>query len=140
MRKNYSTEQLDAIVADKLLFKAATKDVAEKHGFSRAFVDCTVATYKNVAARDWEKIRFMLDGGQMQMKTVEWAAEKCGVTVPEDLYAPKPEPESVDEGQTMFPEFIKLDRGTSKTVWALIDALEKCALECGRLADQLQRR
>lgn len=141
MRKNYSTEQLDAIVADKLLFKAATKDVAEKHGFSRAFVDCTVATYRNVAEGNWEKIRFMLDGGQMQMKTVEWAAEKCGVTVPADLYEPKPEPEPETlEGQTMFPEFIKLDRGTSKTVWALIDALEKCALECGRLADQLQRR
>lgn len=43
MRKNYTTEQLDAIVADKLLFKLGTKEISEKHGFSRAFIDATVA-------------------------------------------------------------------------------------------------
>ena len=91
MRKKYTNEQLDAIVADKLLFKLGTKETAEKHGFSRAFVDATVATYRHVASGNWEKIRFMLDGNQMQMKTVEWAAAKCGVSVPEAFYAPMEE-------------------------------------------------
>ena len=137
MKKNYTTEQLDAIVADKLLFKLGTKECAEKHGFSRAFVDATVATYKHVASGNWEKIRFMIDGGQMQMKTVEWAAAKCGVSVPESFYQTEQKEEL--EGQACLPEFVKLDKATSKTIWALIDALEKNAMECARLADAMQR-
>lgn len=142
MKKNYTTDQLDAIVADKLLFKLGTKECAEKHGFSRAFVDATVATYKHVAAGNWDKIRFMMDGGQMQLKTVEWAAAKCGVTVPESFYPTeqKTEEEKPLDGQLTFPEFIRIDKATNKTIWALIDALEKNAMECGRLADAILKR
>ena len=99
MRKNYTTDQLDAIVADKLLFKLGTKEISEKHGFSRAFIDATVATYKNVAAGNWDKIQFMLDGQQMKLKTVEWAAAKCGVEVPASFY-PKAEPPAEPPAET----------------------------------------
>lgn len=143
MRKNYTTDQLDAIVADKLLFKLGTKEISEKHGFSRAFVDATVATYKNVAAGNWDKIQFMLDGGQMRLETAEWAAAKCGVEVPESFYQ-KPEPvEKTDklpeqlEGQTKLPDFdsvsIKFSQSANNTLHALIDALERNANESAQL-------
>lgn len=132
MRKNYTTEQLDAIVADKLLFKLGTKEVSEKHGFSRAFVDATCATYRHVAAGNWDKIKFMLDGQQMQLRTVEWAAAKCGVEVPESFYAPKAEPvgktDTLNE-QTKLPNFdditIKFGNSANNTLHALIDAINK---------------
>lgn len=142
MKKNIPIETLDAIVADKMFFKLNTKETAEKHGLSRAFVDATVATYKRVAAGDWEKIQFMLDGAQMQLKTVEWAAAKCGVKVPESFYAPKeePKPEPVTEqleGQTKLPEFneisLQFSKGANNTLHALIDALEKNANETAQL-------
>lgn len=138
MRKKYTTEQLDAIVADKLLFKLGTKEISEKHGFSRAFVDATVATYKNVAAGNWDKIQFMLDGQQMKLKTVEWAAAKCGVEVPASFY-PKAEPPAE---QTKLDEFgkpaeqgttLKFGTGANNTLHALIDALKKNAEESAQL-------
>lgn len=129
MRKNYTTEQLDAIVADKLLFKLGTKEISEKHGFSRAFVDATVATYKNVAAGNWEKIQFMLDGQQMKLKTVEWAAAKCGVEVPASFY-PKAEPPAEPSAETYQvgkKDGTKVDfgSGANNTLHALIDAINK---------------
>lgn len=129
MRKNYTTEQLDAIVADKLLFKLGTKEISEKHGFSRAFVDATVATYKNVAAGNWDKIQFMLDGQQMKMKTVEWAAAKCGVEVPASFY-PKAEPPAEPPTETYQvgkKDGTKVDfgSGANNTLHALIDAINK---------------
>lgn len=129
MRKNYTTEQLDAIVADKLLFKLGTKEISEKHGFSRAFVDATVATYKNVAAGNWDKIQFMLDGQQMKLKTVEWAAAKCGVEVPASFY-PKAEPPAEPPAETYQvgkKDGTKVDFGSSanNTLHALIDAINK---------------
>ena len=129
MRKNYTTEQLDAIVADKLLFKLGTKEISEKHGFSRAFVDATVATYKNVAAGNWDKIQFMLDGQQMKMKTVEWAAAKCAVEVPASFY-PKAEPPAEPPSETYQvgkKDGTKVDfgSGANNTLHALIDAINK---------------
>lgn len=129
MRKNYTTEQLDAIVADKLLFKLGTKEISEKHGFSRAFVDATVATYKNVAAGNWDKIQFMLDGQQMKLKTVEWAAAKCGVEVPASFY-PKAEPPAEPPAETYQvgkKDGTKVDfgNGANNTLHALIDAINK---------------
>lgn len=129
MRKNYTTEQIDAIVADKLLFKLGTKEISEKHGFSRAFVDATVATYKNVAAGNWDKIQFMLDGQQMKLKTVEWAAAKCGVEVPASFY-PKAEPPAEPPAETYQvgkKDGTKVDfgNGANNTLHALIDAINK---------------
>lgn len=62
MRRNFSEETLEKIVADKMLFHLTSKETAERHGFSRAFVDATVAAYKAVSAGEWEKVKFMLDG------------------------------------------------------------------------------
>lgn len=129
MKKKYTTEQLDAIVADKLLFKLGTKEISEKHGFSRAFVDATVATYKNVAAGNWDKIQFMLDGQQMKLKTVEWAAAKCGVEVPASFY-PKAEPPAEPPAETYQvgkKDGTKVDfgSGANNTLHALIDAINK---------------
>ena len=129
MRKNYTTEQLDAIVADKLLFKLGTKEISEKHGFSRAFVDATVATYKNVAAGNWDKIQFMLDGQQMKLKTVEWAAAKCGVEVPASFY-PKAEPPAEPPSETYQVgkkdgTNVDFGSGANNTLHALIDAINK---------------
>ena len=137
MRKNYTNEQLDAIVADKLLFKLSTKEVSEKRGFSRAFIDATCATYRHVAAGNWDKIRFMLDGNQMQLKTVEWAAAKCGVTIPESFYAPteeaKPEEKKPLQAKKVDGTFINFGTGANNTLHALIDALNKNANEAAQL-------
>ena len=137
MRKKYTNEQLDAIVADKLLFKLNTKETAEKHGFSRAFVDVTCATYRHVAAGNWDKIRFMLDGNQMQMKTVEWAAAKCGVTIPESFYQteePKPAPEKEQlKACKKDGVFVNFGNSANNTLHALIDALNKNTTEAAQL-------
>ena len=136
MRKKYTNEQLDAIVADKLLFKLSTMETAAKHGFSKAFVDATVATYRHVSAGTWEKIRFMLDGNQMQLKTVEWAAAKCGVTIPESFYVPKPETKPVLQPiieQTDKTVGLAMTDSTNRTFHALIDALKSNANEAAQL-------
>lgn len=137
MKKKIPIETLDAIVADKLFFKLGAKEIAEKHGLSRAFVDATVATYKNVAAGNWEKIQFMLDGGQMRLETAEWAAKKCGVEVPETFYAPKADQFGNSEQQTKIPDFdditIKFGNSANNTLHALIDALNKNAEESEQL-------
>ena len=135
MRKNYTTEQLDAIVADKLLFGLPTKEISEKRGFSRAFIDATVATYRHVRDGNWDKIRFMLDGAQMQLKTVEWAAAKCGVDVPASFYAPEQEDESQIIPQTEEAKSIGLvmTDATNRTFHALIDALKVNANEAAQL-------
>lgn len=136
MRKNYTNEQLDAIVADKLLFKLSTKEVSEKRGFSRAFIDATCATYRHVAAGNWDKIKFMLDGNQMQLKTVEWAAAKCGVDVPASFYEPTEEPKeapAVDQPEGGKKSALYLTDATNRTFHALIDALNKNANEAAQL-------
>lgn len=138
MRKNYTTEQLDAIVADKLLFKLGTKEISEKHGFSRAFVDATVATYKNVAAGNWDKIQFMLDGQQMKLKTVEWAAAKCGVTVPDSFYMTEPvgKTEQLKEEYKAAKKdgtFVNFGNSANNTLHALIDAINKNSEESAQL-------
>ena len=141
MKKNIPIETLDAIVADKLFFRAKTEDIATKYNLSRAFVDATVATFKNVSAGNWDKIKFMLDGGQMRLETAEWAAAKCGVEVPEMFYQkpePKPEPKTEQlEGQTKLPDFdsvsIKFSNSANNTLHALINALEKNANESAQL-------
>ena len=133
MRKNYTNEMLDNIVADKLFFKLGTKEISEKTGFSRAFIDATVATYRRVSEGDWEKVAFMLSGAQMQLRVVEWAAAKCGITVPESFY-PKAEPpaeppaEPKDETyQVGKKDGTKVDfgNGANNTLHALIDAINK---------------
>lgn len=145
MKKIIPNETLDAIVADKLFFKLGTKEIGEKYGLSRAFVDATVATYKNVAGGNWEKIQFMLEGCQMRLETVEWAAQKCGVEVPESFYAPNPETKPVLQpldGQTRLDEFgkkidgdmvIRFGTSANNTLHALIDALNRNADEAAQL-------
>lgn len=145
MRRNFSDETLEKIVADKMLFHLTSKETAERHGFSRAFVDATVAAYKAVSAGEWEKVRFMLDGAQCNIKTVEWAAKKCGVMVPESFYVPKEEPKPVLQpldGQTRLDEFgkkidgdmvIKFGTSANNTLHALIDALNRNADEAAQL-------
>lgn len=140
MKKNISEQTLDAILADKLLFKIPTKDICEKYSLSHSFVNCAVATYKAVGAADWGKIVFMLNGKQMTMNMVEWAAKKVGVSVPESLYAPKEEPKVEEpqlDGQTTFPEFneiqLQFSKGANNTIHALIDALNKNTAEVTQL-------
>lgn len=140
MKKNIPNETLDAIVADKLFFKAKTEDIANKYNLSRAFVDATVATYKNVSAGNWDKIKFMLDGGQMRLETAEWAAAKCGIEVPETFYKPVGKTDQLPEqleGQTKLPDFdsvsIKFSNSANNTLHALIDALERNANESAQL-------
>lgn len=140
MKKKIPNETLDAIVADKLFFKAKTEDIANKYNLSRAFVDATVATYKNVSAGNWDKIQFMLDGGQMRLETAEWAAAKCGIEVPEMFYKPVGKTDQLPEqleGQTKLPDFdsvsIKFSNSANNTLHALINALEKNANESAQL-------
>lgn len=145
MRRNFSEETLEKIVADKMLFNLSSKETAERHGFSRAFVDATVAAYKAVSAGEWEKVKFMLDGAQCNIKTVEWAAKKCGVSVPESFYVPKEESKPVLQpldGQTRLDEFgkkidgdtvIKFGSSANNTLHALIDALNRNADEAAQL-------
>ena len=141
MKRNFSEETLEKIVADKMLFNLSSKETAERHGFSRAFVDATVAAYKAVSAVEWEKVRFMLDGAQCNIKTVEWAAKKCGVSVPDSFYAPKEEPKPEVpkqlEEQTKLPDFdsvsIRFSTGANNTLHALIDALNRNADEAAQL-------
>lgn len=145
MKRNFSDETLEKIVADKMLFHLTSKETAERHGFSRAFVDATVAAYKAVSAGEWEKVRFMLDGAQCNIKTVEWAAKKCGVSVPDSFYTPKEEPKPVLQpldGQTRLEEFgkkidgdtvIKFGTSANNTLHALIDALNRNADEAAQL-------
>lgn len=148
MKKNVPVETLDAIVADKLFFKARTEDVAAKYNLSRSFVSAAVMAYKEVKAGNWEHIKFMLDGAQCQIKTVEWAADRCGVKVPDSFYAPKeePKPEFKPEtnpvlqplaGQTSLPEFneicLQFSKGANNTIHALIDALNRNADETAQL-------
>lgn len=140
MKRNIPEETLDAILTDKMFFKMKTNEVAEKHGLSRAFVNATCTTFSRVQEGRWDEVKFMLEGGQMTMKTVEWAAKRCGVQIPVfQKEEPKTEEEKPLDGQLTFPEFIKLDKTTCKTIWALIDALEKNAMECGRLADAMRK-
>ena len=82
----------------------------------------------------------MLDGNQMQLKTVEWAAAKCGVTIPESFYEPKPETKPVLQplyGQTELDEFksigLVMTDATNRTFHALIDALKVNANEAAQL-------
>jgi hypothetical protein len=148
LKKNIPDSVLESIVVDKLFFGAKTEDICKKNNLSRAFVNATVAAYKAVEAGDWEKVSFMLDGAQCNIKTVEWAAGRIGVTVPESFYQPKEEPkheapaEPVGkteqlEGQTKLPDFdsvsIRFSTGANNTLHALIDALNRNADEAAQL-------
>lgn len=148
MKKNVSEETLEKIIADKLFFKVKTEDIAAKYNLSRSFVSAAVAAYKDVEAGNWEHIKFMLDGAQCNLKVVEWAAGRLGVSVPYSVIAPKPEakPENPSEqfgnseqlaGQTKLPDFdsvsIKFSNSANNTLHALIDALERNANESAQL-------
>ena len=145
MKKNIPDSVLESIVVDKLFFGAKTEDICKKHNLSRAFVNATVAAYKSVEAGDWEKVSFMLDGAQCNIKTVEWAAGRIGVTVPDSFYEPKPETKPVLQpldGQTRLDEFgkkidgdmvIKFGTSANNTLHALIDALNRNADEAAQL-------
>lgn len=141
MKKNIPESVLESIVVDKLFFGAKTEDICKKNKLSRAFVNATVAAYKAVEAGDWEKVSFMLDGAQCNIKTVEWAAGRIGVMVPESFYQPKeePKPETPEqlEGQTKLPDFdsvsIRFSTGANNTLHALIDALNRNADEAAQL-------
>ena len=141
MRKNVSEETLESIVVEKLFFGAKTEDVAAKFNLSKSFVSAAVAAYKDVESGNWEHIKFMVDGAQCNMKVVEWAAGRIGVTVPESFYQkPEPKPEPKPEqltGQTKLPDFdsvsIKFSNSANNTLHALIDALERNANESAQL-------
>ena len=148
MRKNVSEETLESIVVEKLFFGAKTEDVAAKFNLSKSFVSAAVAAYKDVESGNWEHIKFMVDGAQCNMKVVEWAAGRLGVSVPYSFIAPKPEakPEKPSEqfgnseqlaGQTKLPDFdsvsIKFSNSANNTLHALIDALERNANESAQL-------
>lgn len=137
MRKNVSEETLESIVVEKLFFGAKTEDVAAKFNLSKSFVSAAVAAYKDVESGNWEHIKFMVDGAQCNMKVVEWAAGRIGVTVPESFYQkPEPKPEQL-AGQTKLPDFdsvsIKFSNSANNTLHALINALEKNANEAAQL-------
>lgn len=148
MRKNIPDQVLESIVVDKLFFGLKTDEICAKQNLSRAFVNATIATYKSVEAGDWKKVKFMLDGAQMTMRVVEWAAGRIGVTVPGNMYAPKSEPKEEPKpefkpetnpvlqplaGQTSLPEFneicLQFSKGANNTIHALIDALNRNADE-----------
>lgn len=141
MRKNVSEETLESIVVEKLFFGAKTEDVAAKFNLSKSFVSAAVAAYKDVESGNWDHIKFMVDGAQCNMKVVEWAAGRIGVTVPESFYQkPEPKPEPKPEqlaGQTKLPDFdsvsIKFSNSANNTLHALIDALERNANESAQL-------
>ena len=144
MRKNVSDETLEKIIADKLFFKVKTEDIAAKYNLSRSFVSAAVAAYKDVESGNWEHIKFMLDGAQVNLKVVEWAAARLGVSVPDSFFQ-KPEPKPAEpvgnseqlEGQTKMPEFSEMTlqfiKGANNTVHALIDALNRNADETAQL-------
>ena len=141
MRKNVSDETLEKIICDKLFFGLKTEEVAKKHDLSKSFVSAAVAAYKDVESGNWEHIKFMVDGAQCNMKVVEWAAGRIGVTVPESFYQkPEPKPDPKPEqlaGQTKLPDFdsvsIKFSNSANNTLHALINALEKNANESAQL-------
>lgn len=141
MRKNVSEETLEKIIADKLFFKVKTEDIAAKYNLSRSFVSAAVAAYKDVESGNWEHIKFMLDGAQVNVKVVEWAAGRIGVEVPASIYEPKPEVTEQMEGQTTFPEFneiqLQFSKGSNNTLHALIDALNRNADESAQLREAI---
>ena len=139
MRKNVSDETLEKIICDKLFFGLKTEEVAKKHDLSKSFVSAAVAAYKDVEAGNWEHIKFMLDGAQVNVKVVEWAAGRIGVEVPASIYEQKALPL---DGQTKLDEFgkkidgdttVKFGTGANNTLHALIDALNRNADESAQL-------
>lgn len=144
MKKNIAEEILEKIITDKLVFRARTADIAEKYNLSRSFVSATVAAFKDVGDGNWEHVRFMIDGAQVNLKVVEWAAARLDVTVPDSFYQ-KPEPKPAEpvgnseqlDGQTKMPEFnemtLQFSKGANNTVHALIDALNRNADETAQL-------
>ena len=143
MRKNVSEETLESIVVEKLFFGAKTEDVAAKFNLSKSFVSAAVAAYKDVESGDWAHIKFMLDGAQVNVKVVEWAASRIGVEVPASIYEPKPDPKALPlDGQTKLDEFgkkidgdttVKFGTSANNTLHALIDALNRNADESAQL-------
>ena len=140
MKKNVSDEALERIITDKLVFDAKTADIAAKYNLSRSFVCATIAAFKDVQAGNWEHIKFMIDGAQVNLKVVEWAAARLGVSVPDSFYQktdPKPEVPDQLDGQTKMPEFsemtLQFSKGANNTVHALIDALNRNADETSQL-------
>lgn len=139
MRKNVSDETLEKIICDKLFFGLKTEEVAKKHDLSKSFVSAAVAAYKDVESGDWAHIKFMLDGAQVNVKVVEWAASRIGVEVPASIYEPKALPL---DGQTKLDEFgkkidgdttVKFGTSANNTLHALIDALNRNADESAQL-------
>ena len=139
MRKNVSDETLEKIICDKLFFGLKTEEVAKKHNLSKSFVSAAVAAYKDVEAGNWEHIKFMLDGAQVNVKVVEWAAGRIGVEVPASIYEQKALPL---DGQTKLDEFgkkidgdttVKFGTSANNTLHALIDALNRNADESAQL-------
>lgn len=140
MKKNVTDEALERIITDKLVFDVKTADIAAKYNLSRSFVCATIAAFKDVQAGNWEHVRFMIDGAQVNLKVVEWAAARLGVTVPDSFYQkPEPKPEAPEQldGQTKMPEFsemtLQFSKGANNTVHALIDALNRNADETAQL-------
>lgn len=140
MKKNVTDEALERIITDKLVFDVKTADIAAKYNLSRSFVCATIAAFKDVQAGNWKHIKFMLDGAQVNLKVVEWAAARLGVSVPDSFYQkPEPKPEAPDQldGQTKMPEFsemtLQFSKGANNTVHALIDALNRNADETAQL-------
>ena len=139
MKKNVSDETLEKIICDKLFFGLKTEEVATKHNLSKSFVSAAVAAYKDVEAGNWEHIKFMLDGAQVNVKVVEWAASRIGVEVPASIYEQKALPL---DGQTKLDEFgkkidgdttVKFGTSANNTLHALIDALNRNADESAQL-------
>ena len=141
MKKNVSDETLEKIICDKLFFGLKTEEVATKHNLSKSFVSAAVAAYKDVESGNWEHIKFMLDGAQVNVKVVEWAASRIGVEVPASIYEQKPNALPLD-GQTKLDEFgkkidgdttVKFGTSANNTIHALIDALNRNADESAQL-------
>ena len=143
MKKNVSDETLEKIICDKLFFGLKTEEVAKKHNLSKSFVSAAVAAYKDVEAGNWEHIKFMLDGAQVNVKVVEWAASRIGVEIPALIHEPKPDPKALPlDGQTKLDEFgkkidgdttVKFGTSANNTIHALIDALNRNADESAQL-------
>lgn len=87
MARKIFDDQRDEILTRVLAFRESNKDVSDAMGISAAVISRSVATFRAVQDKDWQELKRLYESSTPGIATLEWAARRARVEIPDDVFA-----------------------------------------------------
>lgn len=135
--------KLNAMLCDILLFKATSREVAQKYGVSTATVSRFRRVYSFVENDEWGKLKELMKTENGVRGFSEWSAERLGKVIPMDVYPVKEskpvkvEEPPAEEQKTEAPRQADADeQNTALVITSLLGMIEKQNILLSQMAKE----